>query len=44
MDGIPPFDGIVQLPWNVGSAEDQDASVVVADPIHLHQKFCLDSP
>jgi hypothetical protein len=35
-----PFDRWVELPGDVGRAEDEDARLVVADAVHLDQELC----
>ena len=39
----PTSDGRVQLPGDVGGAEDQNAARIVTDAVHLNQEFRLDS-
>lgn len=36
-------DGCVELPGNVGCAEDENAFGVAADTIHLYQHFSFDT-
>jgi hypothetical protein len=37
-------DGAVELPGDVGGAEDQHAFTVAADAVHLHEQLGLDAP
>ena len=37
-------DGGVELPGDVGGAEDEDALGVAADAVHLDQEFGFDAP
>jgi hypothetical protein len=36
-------DGAVELPGDVGGAEDQHALAVAADAVHLHEQLGLDA-
>lgn len=37
-------DGSVELPGDIGSAQDEHAARILADAIHLHQQLRLDAP
>ena len=39
----PSLYSVIQLPWDVGRAEDEDAGIVVADAVHLDEELGLDS-
>jgi hypothetical protein len=39
----PALDSIVENPGNVGRSQNKHARVVMADAVHLHEKFGLDS-
>lgn len=36
-------DGSIQLPGDVGSAQDQDTPRVLSDTVHLNEQFCFDT-
>lgn len=37
----PPFDCIIQLPWDVRRTQNQNTGVVVTNTVHLHEKLRL---
>lgn len=43
-ENSPSFDGVIELPRDIGGTKDQDSRIIVADTIHLNQKLRLDSP